>query len=134
MRGILLVLLAGAVSASAALAAPPRRRAPAPPPASAAKAGPVETAHRRTPYVGAISADAKTGEILFSDSADAEAYPASVTKLMTALLVLEDVKAGRYGLSTRVTATPEVNSTARTTPRSRSPPTRTARTPRSSPG
>ena len=65
-------------------------------------------AHRRSPYVGAISADAATGEILFSDHADAEAYPASVTKLMTALLVLEDVKAGRYALGTSVPATAEV--------------------------
>ena len=67
------------------------------------------TAHRRSPYVGAVVADARTGEVLFSDHADDEAYPASVTKLMTALLVLEDVKAGRYSLATRVTATPEVN-------------------------
>ena len=67
------------------------------------------TAHCRSPYVGAVVADARTGEVLFSDHADDEAYPASVTKLMTALLVLEDVKAGRYSLATRVTATPEVN-------------------------
>ena len=65
------------------------------------------TAHRRDPYVGAISADAKTGKVLFESGADAEAYPASVTKLMTALLVLEDVKAGRYALTDRVVATPE---------------------------
>lgn len=75
--------------------------------ASKPAAGPVQTAHRRDPYVGAISADAKTGKILFEASADAEAYPASVTKLMTALLVLEDVKAGKYGLADRVVATPE---------------------------
>lgn len=102
-----LAILAAGLAAATAFSAPKAaapRRAPAP-----AKAVPVETAHRRTPYVGAVSADAKTGEILFSDNADAEAYPASVTKLMTALLVLEDVKAGRYALATRVTATPEVN-------------------------
>ena len=104
-----LALLAGLLAA-AAVAAPAGRsvRRSAARPAPAAKAGPVQTAHRRSPYVGAIAADAKTGEILFSDDADAEAYPASVTKLMTALLVLEDVKAGRYALTTRVTATPEV--------------------------
>lgn len=105
MRRLKLAILVG-LAASAVAAAParkPDRRA-----APAAKAAPVQTAHRRSPYVGAIAADAKTGEILFSDNADAEAYPASVTKLMTALLVLEDVRAGRYGLATRVTATPEV--------------------------
>ncbi len=67
-----------------------------------------ESPRRRSPYVGAISADAQTGRILFSDNADAEAYPASVTKLMTALLVLEDIRAGRYALTSRVTATAEV--------------------------
>ena len=70
---------------------------------------PVQSAHRRSPYVGAICADASTGRILFADSADAEAYPASVTKLMTLLLVLEDVAAGKYSFDTPVAATPDVN-------------------------
>ena len=69
---------------------------------------PAQTAHRRSPYVGAVSADVKTGKVFFSANADAEAYPASVTKLMTLLLVLEDVKAGRYALSSPVTATADV--------------------------
>lgn len=77
--------------------------------AAPARQGPVETAHRKSPYVGAISADASTGRVLFSDKADAEAYPASVTKLMTALLVLEDVEKGRYSFSTMVAATRDVN-------------------------
>ena len=71
-------------------------------------AQPAQSAHRRSPYVGALSANAATGEILFADNADAEAYPASVTKLMTALLVLEDIEAKKYSLDTRVTATDEV--------------------------
>ena len=66
---------------------------------------PVQTAHRRSPYVGAISAEAGSGRVFFEDNADAEAYPASVTKLMTLLLVLEDVRAGKYGLGDLVTAT-----------------------------
>ena len=70
------------------------------------KAAP-ESAYRRTPYVGAISADAESGRILFSENADRTAYPASVTKLMTALLVLEDVRKGRYSLGDKVTATVE---------------------------
>jgi D-alanyl-D-alanine carboxypeptidase (penicillin-binding protein 5/6) len=64
-------------------------------------------AHRGTPYVGALTADAKTGRILFEENADAEAYPASVTKLMTLLLVLEDVESGKYSLGDFVTATEE---------------------------
>ena len=71
-------------------------------------AQPAQSAHRRSPYVGALSANAVSGEILFADNADAEAYPASVTKLMTALLVLEDIEAKKYSFDTRVTATDEV--------------------------
>ena len=63
--------------------------------------------HRQSPYVGAISADAKTGRVLFQANADSAAYPASVTKLMTLLLVLEDVEAGKYDLSTSIVATDE---------------------------
>ena len=63
--------------------------------------------HRRCPYIGAVSADAK-GHVIFSDGADRQAYPASLTKLMTALLVIEDVRAGKYTFTTRVTATPDV--------------------------
>jgi len=69
---------------------------------------PVQSAHRRSPYVGAIAVDAETGAVFFEQDADAEAYPASVTKLMTLLLVLEDVKAGRYGIDDLVTATADV--------------------------
>ena len=91
-----------AAAAAAMLAAASALAAPAPADRSAANP------HRRSPYVGAVSADAATGEILFSDNPDAEAYPASVTKLMTALLVLEDVRAGRYSLDAKVVATDEI--------------------------
>ena len=63
------------------------------------------TTHRRSPYVGAITADAATGRVLFEENADVEAYPASVTKLMTLLLVMEDVNAGKYSYDAMVTAT-----------------------------
>lgn len=62
---------------------------------------------KATPYMGAISADS-SGRVLFSDHADRPAYPASVTKLMTALLVLEDIRANKYGFLDKVTATPDV--------------------------
>ncbi len=75
--------------------------------ASACWAAPA-TAYRRDPYVGAISADAATGRVLFTDNANRVAYPASVTKLMTILLVMEDVKAGRYTYETLVEATEDV--------------------------
>ncbi len=76
---------------------------PAPPPPAPPAA---VNQYRRDPYVGALALDAVTGRILMADGADRLARPASVTKLMTALLVLEDVKAGRYSLQTKVSAGP----------------------------
>lgn len=67
-----------------------------------------QSAHRRAPYVGAISADAADGHVFRAYSENEEAYPASLSKLMTALLVLEDVAAGRYSLTNMVVATPDV--------------------------
>ncbi len=58
----------------------------------------------RAPYRGAIAIDADSGRILFADSSDVQGRPASVTKLMTFLLVLEDLAAGRYSLSDEVPA------------------------------
>ena len=65
---------------------------------------PPETAFRRTPYVGAIAVDAATGRVLFERNADVVARPASVTKLMTLLLCIEDMHALKYDPTTRVTA------------------------------
>ena len=110
---ILLLVLSALVLAFSASAATPKKKSVAKAPAKkslvskvpAKAAAPVETAHRKTPYVGAISVDAATGRVLFEDKADAEAYPASVTKLMTLLLVMEDVKAGKYSFDDKVEAT-----------------------------
>ena len=71
---------------------------PTPPPASVASYGP------RAPYRGAIAVDADTGRILFSDNMRTPGYPASVTKVMTFLLVLEDIQAGLYGPDDRAFA------------------------------
>jgi D-alanyl-D-alanine carboxypeptidase (penicillin-binding protein 5/6) len=56
-------------------------------------------------YDGTICVDAATGEVLSQDRPDAAGHPASVTKLMTMLLVLEDVQAGRTTLASRVQVT-----------------------------
>lgn len=104
--------LRAAISAFAVFAAVVACAAPAKKPVSASRraaAAPAQTAHRRAPYVGAICADAATGRILSTENADAEAYPASVTKLMTLFLVLEDVHAGKYDLDSMAVATPDVN-------------------------
>lgn len=60
----------------------------------------------RTPYVGTISVNAEDGAVLSEDNADGKAYPASVTKLMTAYLVLDDIKVGKLSLSDTVVASP----------------------------
>ena len=105
MKKSLLVGLLSLLSI-AALAAPAkgRKAARSAAPAAAPAPGLPETAFRRTPYVGAIAVDAQTGHVLFEDHADTVARPASVTKLMTLLLCLEDMHALKYDPTTRVTA------------------------------
>lgn len=87
---------------------PAAGKKPAPPPA-AKKTEPqkemkVPATAPRAPYRGAIAVDAASGRVLFADNAQTTGYPASCTKLMTFLLVLEDLRAGRYKLSDRATA------------------------------
>jgi len=61
----------------------------------------------RTPYLGAIVVDDATGQVIFEDNADAPGYPASVTKLMTFLVIMERVKAGQLALETPITVSAE---------------------------
>lgn len=70
--------------------------------AAVAAAAPVQTAHRRTPYVGAIAVDCANGKVLFKDQENAECYPASCTKLMTARLALKAVRTGSLALNDRL--------------------------------
>jgi len=113
VRRAIILFLAATVAACAFAEAP--KQAPRKAKAKAkvqTKAAPVQNAHRRDPYVGAMTAiDDGNGNwrILSEQGERAEAYPASVTKLMTLLLVLEDVRAGKYGFETKVTVTPDVN-------------------------
>ena len=60
---------------------------------------------------GTVCVDAATGAVLAETTADFPGSPASVTKLMTLLLVLEDVRAGRTTLRARVGVTPEAAGT-----------------------
>lgn len=52
-----------------------------------------------------IVIDAKTGEILLSENAKEEVSPASITKIMTAYLVLEEVKKGNLKWDTKIKIT-----------------------------
>ena len=113
MRRLLLVLLAVSL-VGGGMAAPPAKVRKAPvaarkAPVAAQKGPPPQTgkpapkgAGPLAPYRSAIAVDAGTGRVLFADHADRTAFPASVTKLMTFLLVLEDIQAGRYALADRV--------------------------------
>lgn len=59
------------------------------------------------PYRSAIVIDARTGKILYEDHADAYVYPASVTKMMTMLIVLEQIDKGLVQLDEKVAITKE---------------------------
>lgn len=56
-------------------------------------------------YKGAIIMDAASGRVLFEDSADLVSPPASITKLMTFLIVHEAIQAGALTLQSPVTVT-----------------------------
>ena len=53
-------------------------------------------------YAG-IVVDAKTGKVLYEESADSTRYPASVTKVMTLYILFQELTAGNIKLSTKMT-------------------------------
>ncbi len=55
------------------------------------------------PCASAILMDAKTGTVIYEQNADAALPPASVTKVMTLLLVMEAIEAGKIKLDDMVT-------------------------------
>jgi D-alanyl-D-alanine carboxypeptidase len=57
------------------------------------------TAHAK-PQFSAITVDARTGSILFSDNPDGLRHPASLTKMMTLYVLFQDLKAGRINRGT----------------------------------
>jgi D-alanyl-D-alanine carboxypeptidase len=63
---------------------------------------------KNDPYQSAIVVDARTGKILYENRASVYSYPASVTKLMTMLIVLEQIDAGQVSLNDRVKITKEI--------------------------
>lgn len=54
------------------------------------------------PYAGAISTEFPSGRVLFADRAEAQCFPASCTKLMTARLVLKAVKEKRLSFDDKI--------------------------------
>jgi len=71
-------------------------------------AAPLQAAKKKSEaaaYKGAIVVEASTGKVLLEDNADVISPPASVTKLMTFLVVHDKLKAGTIQLDTPVTVT-----------------------------
>lgn len=60
------------------------------------------------PYYSAVVIEAGSGRILWEDHAGAEAYPASMTKMMNLFVVLDDIAAGSLRLDQPVTISREV--------------------------
>ena len=58
----------------------------------------------------AILMEKITGQVLYEKDADARLLPASVTKVMTLLLIVEDIEAGKLALDDVVTASPRAAS------------------------
>lgn len=63
---------------------------------------------KNNPYQSAIVVDARTGKILYENRAAVYSYPASVTKMMTMLIVLERIDAGGIKMGDRVRITKEI--------------------------
>lgn len=55
-------------------------------------------------YGAAVVVDGDNGDVLYDYNADKKMYPASITKVMTALLVLEAIDAKKLTLDTQLTA------------------------------
>jgi len=60
------------------------------------------------PYYSAVVMEAGSGRILWEDHASAEAYPASMIKLMSLFVVLDDVAAGKISLGQSVSINREI--------------------------
>ncbi len=56
--------------------------------------------------------DANTGQILHGSNADAERYPASLTKMMTLYLLFEEIERGRLTLSSTIEISPRAAAAA----------------------
>lgn len=76
-----------------------------------AAAGP---AHARAERYAAIVVDARTGEVLHEEDADARRYPASLTKMMTLYLTFEALDDGRLRLDGRLPVSAHAESMAPT--------------------
>jgi D-alanyl-D-alanine carboxypeptidase (penicillin-binding protein 5/6) len=91
--------MALAVAGWAAFAAPAARQKAAAPAPKAAAPAPKQEGGFQTAAPHAILMDAESGSILFEKAADELIPPASLSKLMTVEVVLNEIKEGRLNLS-----------------------------------
>ena len=73
-------------------------------PAAAAALEPLESAALPIAAPSAILMEKETGRVLYEKDADRRQPPASITKIMTLLLLIEDIEAGKLSLDDTVTA------------------------------
>ena len=64
---------------------------------------PVSAAELNVPAKSAVLMDVATGQLLYEQDAHAPLAPASVTKVMTMLLIMEAIDTGRIGWNDTVT-------------------------------
>ncbi len=83
------LLLAALISLSGAVLAAPKKKAPARPAPAPATPPPAAPGELPLWADGAIAIDGFTGQTIYEKNADARFYPASTTKVMTALLIIE---------------------------------------------
>jgi len=76
------------------------------PSAAAAEDGPTLPEDPNILAKAALLMDADTGTVVYAKNEHEELYPASLTKIMTALLVLEAVDAGKLSMDQQITAQP----------------------------
>jgi D-alanyl-D-alanine carboxypeptidase len=75
------------------------------PAAFGAKAKPARSVEAAPAYKGAVIVDAASGKVLFEDNADIVSPPASMTKLMTFLVIHDKLASGALSLQTPVEVT-----------------------------
>jgi D-alanyl-D-alanine carboxypeptidase len=82
-------------------------------PAQARPAAALYPAERSAEFAGIVM-DEKTGEVLFEKNADAQRYPASISKVMTLYLAFEEMAAARLKPTDLITVSPHAAAQPRT--------------------
>ena len=109
-RSLLALALAAGLTLPTALAA--QSAPPEATPAVVTPKAPVESQLLSDMHIEAAAAilvDADTGTVLFDQNAHEQRYPASITKVMTAMLAIEAVDRGELSLNDVITVGSEVN-------------------------